>query len=61
MLYGGFSNVEQLKSCKITSKYDDEIDMDIDASIVAVVEYTTDYFFDKSKSFIRRKPRWLHG
>ena len=28
MLYGGFSNVEQLKSCKITSKYDDDIDMD---------------------------------
>ena len=60
MLYGGFSNVEQLKSCKITSKYDDEIDMDIDASIVDVVEYA-DYFFDKSKSFFRRKPRWLHG
>lgn len=59
MLYGGFSNVEQLKSCKITSKYDDEID--IDASIVDVVEYAADYFFDKSKSFFRRKPRWLHG
>ena len=58
MLYGGFSN-EQLKSCKITSKYDDDVDIDMDASIVLdVVEYV-DYFFDKSKSFFGRKPRWL--
>ena len=58
MLYGGFSNVEQLKSCKITSKYDDDDYIDMDASVVDVVEYV-DYFFDKSKSFFGRKPRWL--